>query len=245
MGSRTRLALAVVAALTAGVLAGCTAAPLTPTATTDAPAVTTGPSAAAEGDGRLVIATFLPSSGEGSGPTTAIRAAMDLAVHDAEAAGGVPGVELLVIHRDAAGGGAVRAFAKWASKARVDAVIAAPATAADVEAALAARQRDAIVLAVDDAAASKSLQRRLHQSDPWSGASNGAASAYDQTTALAAAALMAGDWAGAIGPALDALAPPGVPCSGFHHCRYELTHAPLGADGLAISGLSDWVPASH
>lgn len=245
MGSRTRLALAVVAALAAGVLAGCTAAPLHPAGTTDAPARTTEPDAAAEGDGRLVIATFLPSSGKGSAPTTALRAAVDLAVHDAEAAGGLPGVELLVIHRDAVGGGAVRAFAKWVSKARVDAVIAAPGRAADVRAALAARQRDAIVLAVDDAPASKSLQRRLQQSDPWSGVSKGAASAYDQSTALAVAALMVGDSAGAIGSALDALAEPGVPCTGFDHCRYELRHAPLGADGLAISGLSDWVPASH
>jgi hypothetical protein len=242
MRSRARLAPALAAALAAGVLAGCTAAPLGPT-TTGAPA--TSAPAASDSDGRLVIATFFPSSARGSASTTALRAAVDLAVHDAVTAGGVPGVDLLVAHRDAAGSRAVPAFAKWASKQRVDAVIAAPGTAAAVTDALAGRQRMPIVLAVDDAPASKALQRRLQQSDPWSRASNGAASAYDEATALAIAALMVGDSAQAIGPALDVLAEPGVPCTGFDHCRYELANAPLDTDGLAVSGLSEWVPSSH
>lgn len=244
MRSRARLARAVAAALAAGTLAGCTAAPLGPAVTTDPPATTSAPSASAD-DGRLVVATFLPSAGNGSAATTARRAAVDLAAHDAETAGGIPGVDLIIEHRNAAGGRSVRAFATWASRARVDAVITGPGLAAAVEEALADRQRSSIVLTVDDAAASNSLQRRLRESDPWSRASNGAASAYDEATALAVAALMVGDSAQAIGPALEVLAGPGVPCAGFDQCRYELAHAPLDEAGLAVTGLSEWVPTSH
>lgn len=98
--------------LVAAVLSGCTGVntPMptpTPTASTAAPTERTG-------DGVLTIGTLFPSSGDLKFLGPALRAGVDAAVREINAAGGVNGEKVVVVHRDSGDAGAKTAEKSFA-----------------------------------------------------------------------------------------------------------------------------------
>lgn len=213
------------------------------------------------GDGVLRVATLLPSPGDLAGTAPARIAAVEAAVRDLNAASGVLGAPVEVLHRSAGtaeGDLLDAAFADLVARG-VDVVIG-PADAALVERMLplaTAAGVAVIVPAFDGTAATageeadEALAQRLRQSDPAVQSTASAPEAYDAVVLVALAAVLADDDAGAsIAFALPSALAGGIPCASYGACLAVLETEPAillegrtggltaaeapGSDGLVV-----------
>lgn len=127
---RTAAATALAALTTLALLAGCTA-PAPTTMPVPVPTASSPTPIPPSGDGVLRIGTIVPLSGESAAIGAAQVAAVEIAVRDLTAAGGVLGAPVEVVHRDAGDPASDRAEASFADLVvrGVDVVIGPPDSA--------------------------------------------------------------------------------------------------------------------
>jgi ABC-type branched-subunit amino acid transport system substrate-binding protein len=252
-------ALVAVCAVLAAGLSGCAAEP-----PRTAPTATPAPQPAASGDGVLRIGTLFSSTGAFAAYSPAQVAGVELAVRDANAAGGVDGHPVEVFHRNAADGGApaAAAFAALREK-RVDVVIG-PASTPVAESILGeAAIRDVLVIAPGFVDAKRAAElvpaglfrtvadpgtptraddeflARLSVTDPGLEDTTFAAEAYDATIAAVLAAVAAADdGAASLAWALPAVTTAGYGCTVLGVCL-EAMAASEDVDYGGVSGPVD------
>lgn len=218
-------------------LAGCTpAAPELETIAEPSPTPTSvAPEAA--GDGVLRVATLLPDPADLAGTAPAQIAAVEAAVRDLNAASGVLGAPVEVLHRSAgsAEGDLLDAgFADLAARG-VD-VLLGPADPVLIERMLplAAEAGIAVIVPAFDGTsatagteADESLAQRVRQSDPAVQSTASAPEAYDAVVLAALAAVLAEDDAGAsIAFAIPSALAEGIPCASYGACLAVLETEP-------------------
>ncbi len=218
-------------------LAACTPAglPLEPVAEPSPTPTSVAPEAS--GDGVLRVATLLPNPADLAGVAPAQIAAVEAAVRDLNAASGVLGAPVEVLHRSAgtAEGDLLDAgFADLAARG-VDVVIG-PADPALIERMLplAAEAGIAVIVPAFDGTAAtagteadESLAQRVRQSDPAVQSTASAPEAYDAVVLAALAAVLAEDDAGvSIAYAIPSARAEGIPCASYGACLSVLETEP-------------------
>lgn len=230
------LAPAVALALAVSVTACTSAAPElepvvepSPTPTSVAPE--------ASGDGVLRVATLLPNPADLAGTAPAQIAAVEAAVRDLNAASGVLGAPVEVLHRSAGTAEGDRLDAGVADLvARGVDVIIGPSDPAllDRMLPLAVEAGIAVMVPAFDGAAAtagteadESLALRLRQSDPAVQSTASAPEAYDAVVLAALAAVLADDDAGvSVAYAIPSALAEGIPCASFGACLSVLATEP-------------------
>ncbi|TDW29644.1 ABC transporter substrate-binding protein [Cryobacterium psychrophilum] len=190
---RPTLCAALLAAVLATTLAGCSGPVPVPTVAT---ATATPTAVSPTGDGLLRIGTLFPLSGDHAASGAAQVAGSEVAAREIAARGGVLGQPVQLIHRNSVRDEAA-AFASLTDRA-VDAVLWDAQTAARPE--LAASVAPAALLSLSDLvnggtplAVGEDFATRLKLADPGLSDTAGAAEAYDGVIATALAAIVTGD----------------------------------------------------
>lgn len=230
-------------------LAGCTPAPATLEPVTDPSPTPTSVAPEASGDGVLRVATLLPNPGDLAGTAPAQIAAVEAAVRDLNAASGVLGAPVEVLHRSAGSAEGDQLDAGFADLAArgVD-VVLGPADPALIERMLplAVEAGIAVVIPAFDGTAAtagteadESLALRLRQSDPAVQSTASAPEAYDAVVLAALAAVLADDDAGAsIAYAIPSALAEGIPCASYGACLSVLETEPAIVFEGRTGGLS-------
>lgn len=237
-----RVLVVLVASAAAMTLAGCSSQAM------PIPSVTATP-VAPSGDGIIRIGDLSPVTGPLAASAKAQAAGVELAVSEANAAGGYNKVPVEVLHRDAGDGDKAKTDASFADlKARGVDVIIAPASASVLAQLLPLAKAAHIALisaaSADDApagAASKpvvpddAFAARLKASDPGIGSLDYGIESYDLTIAMILGATVAKDDGGpSIAYGLALVTGPGIPCSSFGMCLDVLkTQSSIDYAGLA------------